>query len=80
VPEANGENMTTDIKQHFPLTSAYLCPDCNSIGNNSMHCPACASDVLMALEGVLNRKITKKSKNRIPAVISGWRPQIQLAA
>jgi hypothetical protein len=41
--------------QHFPLTSAYLCQDCNSIGNNANQCPACASEVLMSLSAVLNR-------------------------
>jgi len=72
--------MTTDVRQHFPLTNAYLCQDCNSIGNNSMHCPACASDVLMALEGVLNRQHAKKSRNRIPTEFPTWRAQIQIAA
>lgn len=41
--------------QHFPLTSAYLCQDCNAIGNNANQCPACASEVLMSLSVVLNR-------------------------
>jgi hypothetical protein len=41
--------------QHFPLTSAYLCQDCNAIGNNANQCPACASEVLMSLAVVLNR-------------------------
>jgi hypothetical protein len=41
--------------QHFPLSSAYLCQDCNSIGNNANQCPACASEVLMSLSAVLNR-------------------------
>lgn len=41
--------------QHFPLSSAYLCQDCNSIGNNANQCPACASEVLMNLSTVLNR-------------------------
>jgi hypothetical protein len=41
--------------QHFPLTSAYLCQDCNAIGNSANKCPACASEVLMSLAVVLNR-------------------------
>ena len=40
---------------HIPLPTAYLCGDCSCIGNNSMRCPACASEVLMNLAGVLNR-------------------------
>jgi hypothetical protein len=42
--------------QHIPLTGAYLCQDCNSVGNSAMNCPACASTVLLGLAGVLNRE------------------------
>lgn len=42
--------------QHIPLVSAYLCPDCNCIGNCASQCPACASPVLLALANVLDRK------------------------
>jgi hypothetical protein len=42
--------------QHIPLASAYLCPDCNCIGNCASQCPACASPVLLALANVLDRK------------------------
>ncbi len=42
---------------HFLLTSAYLCQDCNSVGNSSMSCPACASTALMNLSTVLDRKV-----------------------
>jgi len=41
--------------QHMPLTSAYLCQDCNCVGNNAMQCPACASTALMGLAAILNR-------------------------
>jgi len=44
--------------QHFPLASAYLCQDCNAIGNNANQCPACASEVLMSLSAILNREET----------------------
>lgn len=49
--------MPTPMLQHIPLTSAYLCQDCNSIGNCARQCPACASEVLMSLAGVLNREV-----------------------
>jgi hypothetical protein len=42
--------------QYIPLSAAYLCPDCNSVGNCPRQCPACASRVLMGLAGVLNRE------------------------
>ena len=51
-----GEPMTVVSMQHIPLTHAYLCQDCNSIGNCAQHCPACASEALMGLAGVLNRE------------------------
>lgn len=47
--------------QHIPLASAYLCPDCNCIGNCASRCPACASPVLMALANVLDRKPERDS-------------------
>lgn len=48
--------MTRSSLQHIPLTGAYLCQDCNSVGNSAMSCPACASTVLLALAVVLNRE------------------------
>ncbi len=35
--------------QHIPLSFAYLCQDCSSVGNCPDQCPACASAVLMGL-------------------------------
>jgi hypothetical protein len=48
--------MTSKSQNYIPLNSAYLCQDCNAVGNSSMHCPACASDVLMGLAGVFDRR------------------------
>jgi hypothetical protein len=52
--------MTYPAMLHIPLTSAYLCQDCNSIGNCSSQCPACASSVLLSLSGVLDRNSSKE--------------------
>ena len=49
--------MTNLKMEYIPISSAYLCADCNSIGNNSQRCPACASTVLMNLAGVLDREV-----------------------
>jgi hypothetical protein len=54
--------MQAPLLQHIPLVSAYLCPNCNSIGNSARQCPACASEVLMSLSGVLNRQVEPVSK------------------
>ena len=43
---------------HILLKSAYLCQDCNAIGNSSRQCPACASEVLLSLAVILNREET----------------------
>ncbi|MGB9407726.1 MAG: hypothetical protein WCA89_09320 [Terracidiphilus sp.] len=48
--------MTSETRQYIPLTRAYLCQDCDSIGSCSTRCPACASQVLMGLAGVLDRR------------------------
>jgi ferredoxin len=45
--------------QHIPLRSAYLCQDCNSVGNCARQCPACASEVLLSLSAVLDREVTE---------------------
>jgi hypothetical protein len=48
--------MTYPMMQHIPLKSAYLCQDCNCIGNCPEQCPACASSVLMNLSCILDRE------------------------
>ncbi len=48
--------MTFYTMEYIPLSAAYLCQDCNSVGNNARQCPACASEVLMGLAGVLDRE------------------------
>lgn len=40
----------------FPLSTSYLCADCDCVTDNSMRCP-CGSQSLMTLSAVLNRKI-----------------------
>ena len=42
---------------YIPLASAYLCTDCNCVSNCSRQCPACASEALMGLSGILNREV-----------------------
>lgn len=37
------------------LSSAYLCPDCDTVSNDSRRCPRCHSAVI-GLAGVLNRE------------------------
>jgi hypothetical protein len=52
----SGDAMQIVTMQHIHLASAYLCPDCNCVGNSSQQCPACACEVLMGLASVLNRE------------------------
>jgi hypothetical protein len=49
--------MTYPMMQHIPLKSAYLCQDCDCIGNCAEQCPACASAVLLNLSGILDREV-----------------------
>jgi primosomal protein N' len=58
--EEECETMTACAQLTIPLSKAYLCQDCNSVGNSSMKCPACASEVLLGLAGVLDRKEAAK--------------------
>lgn len=55
--------MTSPSMQHIPLKYAYLCQDCNSVGNCSRQCPACASEVLMGLAGVLDREAREEPRS-----------------
>ncbi len=48
--------MTFLSLQHIPLKRAYLCQDCECIGNCAIQCPACASEALIGLAGVLDRE------------------------
>jgi hypothetical protein len=61
-----GKHMTFVSMQHIPLTSAYLCQDCNCVGNCSVQCPACASEALMGLAGVLDRKMEDRAQKSYP--------------
>jgi hypothetical protein len=54
------EHMTFVSIQHMPLGRAYLCEDCNCVGNRAEQCPVCASEALMSLAGVLNREQPKE--------------------
>jgi hypothetical protein len=60
-----GERMTFAKMEHIPLKSAYLCQDCNCIGNCSTQCPACASVVLLGLANVLNREAEVKVEHKL---------------
>ncbi len=65
--------MTFVSMQTMPLTRAYLCQDCNSIGNCPVHCPACGSQALMGLANVLNREPQEEiphSLERMPALVA----------
>lgn len=62
--------------QHIPLSAAYLCQDCNVVGNCSHQCPACASSVLMGLASVLDRKQEKRAKTRNRTEFPAWRAQL----
>jgi hypothetical protein len=62
IAKKSGERMPMPLLQHIPLTSAYLCQDCSSIGNCARQCPACASEVLLSLSGVLNREVDEAAQ------------------
>jgi hypothetical protein len=65
--------MTITTMNHIPLNSAYLCQDCNAVGNNSRQCPACASQSLLGLAGVFDREeVRKEQKEQIGSLPLFW--------
>ena len=54
--------MKVDTMEHIPLSSAYLCQDCDCVGNCATQCPACASVVLLGLAAILDRKMDVRSE------------------
>ena len=56
------EPMKHATLQHIPLANAYLCQDCNCIGNCAVQCQACASEALIGLAGVLNREAANETQ------------------
>jgi hypothetical protein len=59
--------------QFFSVSSAYLCQDCNVIGNCATQCPACASRVLLGIAAVLDREPEQKMQPKsswVPALVA----------
>jgi len=48
---------------YFPLRTAFLCENCQSVSDNPRRCPACAAESLMALATVLNRTEERKTQD-----------------
>jgi ribosomal protein L32 len=50
--------MSTNLV-HLPLRQAFLCENCQHVGNSGRVCPACGDKTaLISLAGVLNREQT----------------------
>jgi hypothetical protein len=77
--------MTYPMMSYIPLKFAYLCPNCNCVGNCAAQCPACASAALMSLASVLDRDEGLESARGlayafpIPAVAAGCAADGELA-
>ena len=56
MPEISGGFRDSAMMSRFPLNSAYLCQDCDTVGNSAAQCQACASQALMGLAVVFGRK------------------------
>ena len=78
--------MTYPMMSYIPLKFAYLCPNCNCVGNCAAQCPACASAALMSLASVLDRDQASESRPHgltyafpIPAMAAGCAADGELA-
>jgi len=61
-----GDTMKLNSMQHIPLASAYLCPNCGSVGNCAERCPACASAALVNLSCILDREPEEATQPGFP--------------
>lgn len=48
--------------QHFALSDAYLCADCQRVSNCNIRCAACASENIMGLARILDREPERKKE------------------
>ena len=64
-----GDTMSSMMMEYFPLKSAYLCQDCENVGNCATQCPACASAALLSLSSVVNREVEDNAQIAIPAIV-----------
>ena len=54
---------------HLPLAQAYLCPDCDSIGNLPQQCPACGNPAVLSLAQVLKARRRREESFREKAAV-----------
>ena len=59
-------------KVHIPLSSAYLCIDCDEVGSDFRNCPACASTALLPLASIMERECS-------PILTFGFNPMPEVA-
>lgn len=50
--------------EHFPLSAAFLCTDCDCIGSTPEHCAGCGSVAILKLAPILNREERSKLEAR----------------
>jgi hypothetical protein len=53
-------------KLHIPLASAFLCQDCQEIGNDPLVCPACASSAVRSLAQIMDRETHARQPTYAP--------------
>ncbi len=58
----------TSLWIHLPLAQAYLCPDCDSVGNLVEQCPACGNVAVLPLAQVLKTGQKRESPRVVDAV------------
>jgi hypothetical protein len=63
MPHTESETISSDAQHFIPLSRAYLCQDCDSVGTNAMQCPSCASEALLGLAKVIDRREEVKESN-----------------
>lgn len=63
--------MTDEQKISIPLASAFLCMDCDVIGNDGKFCTFCLSIALHPISSFLNRTIISEQFETFLTILTG---------
>lgn len=59
----NWRGSVTEPTHHWPLSTLYMCPECEEVSQDANQCPACANPHVLTLSAVVNREKEETSES-----------------